>query len=335
MRRRAAVLVLVAALVGGCSDDDDYSKFAFESSKFDDIRAATKRYRDIHVALGEGYVSGLVCAPGDLPPSKGAAGVHLGHYGLIRDRELDERKPEVLIYMPTETDYELVAAEYVLPDRGQLAPKLFDREFARFDATDTPGFRAALPPGEPPLAWFLHSWIYKRNPRGVFADSNPRLRCPPPGPPFEGPGPATGGAAAGTLPKSAGPSAGDFLHLSLQAGIGEAGPTGRFDINHLDDQTKGVVTKLHGVIKCVKVRGKTAFVSGVVTEGSVPANPQLEPAGESVAITVKDRGNNRYSFAIDLAFLPPRHEIRPCQPVSTDVVKVDGRKSGSFVVRSE
>ncbi len=324
----AACVLLAAVVLVGCG-----SSGAEEGQTADLLKAQrfTERFHNYYTALAEGYVSGFVCAPGDLPPNQGAAGIHLGNYRLIRDGKLDVTQPDILIYLPTETDYRLVALEYVVPDHGQKPPKLFGQTLARFDASNTPGFKTALPPGSPPLVYYLHVWLNESNPRGFFADSNPRLRCPPPPHVFSGPGPVVGGAASGHLPKSAGPATGDFLHLSIDAGIDPRfGPTGRFDINHLNATTGQVVTKLHGVVKCLKVQGKTAMASAVITKGSVPALPGYDPAGETMAVTIKDLGRGKYTFAIDLSFLPPRHQIRPCQPVTTDIVKVE---RGFFVIR--
>src|SRR6266545_3545425 len=236
----AACVLLAAVVLVGCG-----SSGAEEGQTADLLKAQrfTERFHNYYTALAEGYVSGFVCAPDDLPPNQGAAGIHLGNYRLIRDGKLDVTQPDI----------------------------------------------------------------------------------------FSGPGPVVGGAASGHLPKSAGPATGDFLHLSIDAGIDPRfGPTGRFDINHLNATTGQVVTKLHGVVKCLKVQGKTAMASAVITKGSVPALPGYDPAGETMAVTIKDLGRGKYTFAIDLSFLPPRHQIRPCQPVTTDIVKVE---RGFFVIR--
>ena len=136
-----AVAAVVAALVAaGCGGSS--------GSQTTDLLAAQQgadRYKNYYTALADDYISGLVCATGDLLPSEGAAGVHLGNYQLIRDGKLDVRKPEILVYIPTETDYRLVAVEYVVPDTGQDAPTLFGQKFTHFNASGTPGFTRASP----------------------------------------------------------------------------------------------------------------------------------------------------------------------------------------------
>ncbi|WP_345278620.1 hypothetical protein [Streptomyces gulbargensis] len=64
---------------------------------------------------------------------------------------------------------ELVAVEWVVPHQGQPAPRIFDRPM------DGP----AMPPGVGDV-FTLHAWICTKNPRGVFApyDSRVRRDCP-------------------------------------------------------------------------------------------------------------------------------------------------------------
>ncbi len=324
-------VTLTLLLLAACGSSDDYSLGDLDAHQFKQVRSYTDRFQELRVALSEGYESGFICASGDLPPDQGAAGVHLGNYALVRDGKLDANKPEILIYLPTVTDYELVAVEYVVPDHGQKAPTMFGQKFGRVDATNLAGFKLALPPGEPPFAYYLHVWLYDDNPRGTFADGNPERRCGTPEPVFNGPSPAIGGAASGRLPLDAGPSAGDFLHLVVSAGIDDInGAVGRFDINHLDFRSGRVITKLHGRINCLKVTGKTSYMSGIITWGTIPGLPVFDPAGHKWAATVRDDGKGHQTFAIDLDFLQPSHDIGTCQPVNTDVVSV---LNGNYTIR--
>ena len=335
LRRLAVWIGVLAALAGGvsaCGSDDAYGDSNIDAKPYKEIRKYTDRYKEFRVALGDHYSSGFVCASGDLPPDQGAAGVHLGNYALIRDHDIIPEKPEILIYMPTETDYKLVAVEWVVPDYGQKKPpKLFGQEFHRVDATDIPGFKLSLPPGEPPYAYYLHAWLYEENPRGMFADGNPNLRCGAPPPVFSLPPPAVGGAGSGLLPADSGPAYGDFLHLTISAGVDpQFGVVGRFDINHLNSKTGMVNTKLHGRPTCIRVDGYTAYVTSVITWGKIAARPGFDPSGHKMSVTISRDERGQQTFAIDLDFLPPAHEIKDCQPVTTDVVKVT---DGTFVVK--
>jgi hypothetical protein len=333
LRRGLVWTALAGALAAGlaaCGNGDNYADLRYDSKKLDDIRTYTDRFKEYRVALAEHYTSGFVCASGDLPPDQGAAGVHLGNYNMIRDHVLDPKRPEILIYMPTETDFKLVAVEYVVPDYGQKAPTVLGAPMHRVNATDIPGFKLALPPGQPPFAWYIHMWLYEKNPRGLFADGNPNLRCPPPPAAFQGIPPAVSGSAAGYLPESAGPATGDFLHLDINAGIDkDYGPYGRFDINHLDAKTGLVITKLHGRINCIKTEGPTAWASGVITWGTIPSRPTFDPAGHGFAVTIRKKQSGEETFAIDLDFLPPQHQIPGCEQVDTDVVPIT---DGNFVM---
>src|ERR1700742_508481 len=58
------------------------------------VRDATRRFRDINAALGEGYVERFGCVSGS---DEGAMGVHLVRFDLVGDPALDPYKPELLV----------------------------------------------------------------------------------------------------------------------------------------------------------------------------------------------------------------------------------------------
>ncbi|HEV7715457.1 MAG TPA: hypothetical protein VGO53_07665, partial [Steroidobacteraceae bacterium] len=63
----------------------------------DKVRRATERFRDINVALAEGWVQGTPCVSG---PNSGAMGVHFIQPARIGDGVLNADEPEALIYEP-------------------------------------------------------------------------------------------------------------------------------------------------------------------------------------------------------------------------------------------
>ena len=75
------------------------------------VREATERFRDVKVALAEGYVQNGGCVSG---PEEGAMGVHFAKFSLFDD-VIDVGHPEVLVYEPRNGRLVLVAAEYVTP----------------------------------------------------------------------------------------------------------------------------------------------------------------------------------------------------------------------------
>jgi hypothetical protein len=155
----ASILVTAVLAPGGVAHD------------LHDVRKATKRFRDVRVALAAGYEPAKQCVAG----REGGMGIHYANAKLIRDPRIDKRRPEVLVYEPHGERRRLVAVEYFRADAdGRLdtdgdRPRLFGR-----------GFDGPMEGHEPgmPVHYDLHAWIFKHNPAGVFAQYNPRVHCP-------------------------------------------------------------------------------------------------------------------------------------------------------------
>jgi hypothetical protein len=136
-----------------------------------DVRKATERFRDVHVAVKAGYEPAHDCVAGP----DGGMGVHYTNEKLVRDPRIDPRRPEILVYEPHGKRLRLVAVEYFRADAdGRLdtdddRPRLFGR-----------GLDGPMEGHEPgmPVHYDLHAWIWKRNPAGTFAQFNPRVSCP-------------------------------------------------------------------------------------------------------------------------------------------------------------
>ena len=121
-------------------------------------RAATLKYRDINVALAEGFVQGSPDVPGE--------GFH-----YLNPKRLDCKfvpaHPEILLYafMPGHTQLQLVAVEYAIP-------------YACLPADGPPpvGFAGGLDVwhnDEPVPFWTVNAWLYQKNPDGLFTLENP------------------------------------------------------------------------------------------------------------------------------------------------------------------
>jgi len=163
-----------------------------------EVRAATERFRDVKVALAEGYVRDPmnICETAALigrPAELGAMGVHyfrpdlLGITGPPNPRvngngtHLDFLKPGVLIYEPqADGSQELVAVENLTfvqawEAAGNKAPPSFHGvpyDFMKDDpATDADEAHMFEP------HYDRHVWIYRDNPNGVFAQFNPNVTC--------------------------------------------------------------------------------------------------------------------------------------------------------------
>jgi hypothetical protein len=164
----------------------------------DDVRRATERFKDVTVALAEGYVRDPfdLCDTAEMmgrPASLGAMGVHyvrpdrLGITAPPSPRvdgvgtHTDFLAPGILIYEPQpDGAMELVAVENLVFARswraaGQSAPPLFHGVpyDTMFDDPATKTDEAHM--FEPHFD--RHVWIYRDNPNGVFAPFNPAVTC--------------------------------------------------------------------------------------------------------------------------------------------------------------
>ena len=164
----------------------------------DDVRAATERFRDVNVALAEGYVRdpANLCDSAEMlgqPAELGVMGVHyfrpdlLGISGPPSPRvsgtgtHTDFREPAILIYEPqADGGMELVAVENLVfidawNAAGQLAPPTFQgRAFDRME--DRPETEMDEAHNFEPH-YDLHVWLYRDNPNGIFAQFNPAVTC--------------------------------------------------------------------------------------------------------------------------------------------------------------
>jgi len=143
------------------------------------VRAALDKYRDPIRAIHDGYFSTVGCveypkpgAPGQVHYPAGGMGVHFFNVGLMG--KLDPLQPQVLVYEPVGGKLRLVAAEYFVPLTPELKerPQLFGRPF------DGPmeGHHPLMP--HELKHYDLHVWLWKKNRSGLFAPTNPDVKCP-------------------------------------------------------------------------------------------------------------------------------------------------------------
>lgn len=147
-----------------------------------DATEATLRFRDVQVALDEGYVPAGGC---DVDADGAAMGVHYVRIAESLDQEVTLEAPDILLYVPEGDTMRLVGIEYVVPalldgepwtgaeepDAGTWseAPVLFCRGF------DGPmaGHNAFQP-----WHYDLHVWVHtEANPAGTFAQYHPGESC--------------------------------------------------------------------------------------------------------------------------------------------------------------
>ena len=128
----------------------------------DKVRTALDRFKDVNVAVKEGY-SPIPCASG---VDGGAMGIHYGNGAYLKDDAVDLNKPEAVMYEPMpDGKLALIAVEYITTK----GPASLENHL--FSFTGTPN-RYGLP-----AFYQLHVWAWKPNPAGAFADMNMNVSC--------------------------------------------------------------------------------------------------------------------------------------------------------------
>ena len=175
----AAAALLAPIAVARAQDGAPGSSVALPP-ELERARAALDKYRDPVVAVHDGYLSTLGCieypkggAEGTMQYAPGGMGVHFLNVGFIGPT-LDPAKPQVLIYEPDGDNLRLVAAEWFVPvaAAGPGRATIFGKELQG----PMEGHKPLMPEGL--HHYDLHVWLWKRNPAGVFAPTNPTVKCP-------------------------------------------------------------------------------------------------------------------------------------------------------------
>lgn len=162
------------------------------------IRAATERYKDVSVALAEGYIRdpSNTCETAEImgkPAGLGAMGIHyfrpdmLGITGPPNPRvdgtgiHTDFNKPAILIYEPqADGSLQLVAVENLVFRKsweaaGNTKAPTFHGQ-AWDEMTDDPATKVDEAHMFEPH-YDRHVWLYRENPSGMFAQFNPNVSC--------------------------------------------------------------------------------------------------------------------------------------------------------------
>ncbi|MBT9383351.1 hypothetical protein KM176_05720 [Pseudooceanicola sp. CBS1P-1] len=162
----------------------------------DALRASVEKYKDINVALADGYIppdNHCVSAKGEgLPPELGAMGIHYIHPALLKITATEPRvdgestytnwsQPSILIYEPqADGSLELVAVENLVFEAAWEAAatgedlSINGRAWDHMaDDANTPGDEAH---GFMPH-YDQHVWLFRDNPMGVLMPFNPSVTC--------------------------------------------------------------------------------------------------------------------------------------------------------------
>jgi len=128
----------------------------------DKVRGANSRFRDVSVAVAEGYAP-IPCASGI---DGGAMGVHYVNPNYLKDAVPDLKRPQAVMYEPMpDGKMALVAVEYIT----FKGPASLEGQLFNFNGAPN---RYGLDP-----FYELHVWAWKPNPRGAYADMNPDVSC--------------------------------------------------------------------------------------------------------------------------------------------------------------
>ena len=159
------------------------------------IRAMTEKYKDIEVALADGYIPASGCETAGMmgrDPADGAMGIHYARPDLLKINALEPRvdgmgthtdfsQPGVLIYEPQmDGSMELVAVENLVfkdawhaengPRRPSFRGRLWDA-MADDPDTDLDEAHGFVP------HYDFHIWVHRSNPNGLYAQFNPDVTC--------------------------------------------------------------------------------------------------------------------------------------------------------------
>ena len=194
----AAVALASALAVGRATAADDGAGPGPGEPSLEEVRRATARFRDVNVAVAEGYLRDPndLCDTAELmgrPASLGAMGIHYFRPDLLGitappsprvsgiGTHTDFRTPSILIYEPQKDGrLELVAVEnLVFADAwraaGHTRPPTFHGvpydSMVDNPATTTDEAHMFEPHFD------RHVWVYRANPNGVFTPFNPAVTC--------------------------------------------------------------------------------------------------------------------------------------------------------------
>ena len=163
------------------------------------VRAAAERFRDVNVALAEGYIRDPMnlcdtAAMMGRPAELGAMGIHFFRPDLLgitappnprvagNGTHTDFLRPAILIYEPQpDGSLELVAVENLVFQRAWHGAGHAERPTFHGVPYDHMADDPATSIDEAHMFephYDRHVWVFRENPNGVFAPFNPNVRCP-------------------------------------------------------------------------------------------------------------------------------------------------------------
>jgi hypothetical protein len=155
---------------GAIAVSADVSSDAAQNQLLASVRGATAAYHRVDAAIADGYVLGSPC---EAMPGQGI-GIHY-RKGVLIDGVVDPAQPELLVYEPRKNgNLELVAVAFVVRasawDPTHTSPPMLGNQV--FEDKRVPDWSS------PPFPNYeLHVWVWKHNPNGMYATTNPLVSC--------------------------------------------------------------------------------------------------------------------------------------------------------------
>jgi hypothetical protein len=172
--RRVLFVAAFALALGACAEDtvapdamDAAPQFALGpqtemNRALATLRRVTAAYHDIQAAFDDGFV---LLHPCEERPDEGPVGTVYVHMDRLLDGVIDPELPDALIYEPTKN--------------GRAAGRRRVRRAVRmWNAPEPPEFLGnVFQPEDEFGVYALHVWVWRNNPEGMFAESNPHVTC--------------------------------------------------------------------------------------------------------------------------------------------------------------
>src|SRR5688500_13113318 len=171
---RSLTMVVAAAVLGACTSDAPLAPDRTPAGRAQlatlpgtdtdgaiaTLQRVTARYHNLQAALDDDFVLLHPCeARGD----EGPVGTVYVNFARLLDGVIDPESPDALIYEPARNGtLHLVGVEFAVPNTGQNPPTFLGATFQREDEFGVYG---------------LHAWVWRHNPEGLFAETNPRVSC--------------------------------------------------------------------------------------------------------------------------------------------------------------
>lgn len=160
--RHSVTVAAIAALVAACGKDAPTAPTPTDEAVAA-LRTATMKYLKLDAAIADGFVFLHGC---EVRGDEGPVGTVYVNMSRLTDGKIDPSLPDALIYAPgNQEGPTLVGVELAIPYtlwKEAGPPKFLDETFQREDEFGVFG---------------LHAWVWRPNPRGMFAESNPTVSC--------------------------------------------------------------------------------------------------------------------------------------------------------------